>query len=122
MIAPSNPFVSIHPILAIAGIRAALEERTVPSVGVSPLIGGRAVRGPLDRMMLRLLAGRRPAHVTKCYKGLLDALVIDRADARPTAPAGRDVAFVVSDTLMGDRDAARRLAETTLEAAMEART
>ena len=124
VIAPSNPFVSIHPILAISGIRAALEERTVPSVGVSPLIGGRAVRGPLDRMMQRLLGGTTPAHVTKCYKGLLDALVIDRADApADSAAAGEgNVAFVVTDTLMGDRDAARRLAETTLEATMEART
>ena len=79
--APSNPFVSIHPILAVPGIRSALEVRTVRSVAVSPLIGGRAVRGPLDRMMQRLVGGTTPAHVTKCYKGLLDALVIDRADA-----------------------------------------
>ena len=87
-------------------------------VAVSPLIGGRAVRGPLDRMMQRLVGGTSPAHVTKCYEGLLDALVIDRADA----PAEADVAVVVTDTLMSDRDAARRLAETTLEAAMEAPT
>jgi LPPG:FO 2-phospho-L-lactate transferase len=117
VIAPSNPFVSIHPILAVPGIRAAIEARTVRSVAVSPLIGGRAVRGPLDRMMLRLVGGTSPAHVTKCYKGLLDVLVIDRADA----PAETDVAVVVTDTLIGDRDAARRLAQTTLEAAMEAR-
>ena len=124
MIAPSNPFVSIHPILAVPGIREALEARTVRSVGVSPLIGGRAVRGPLDRMMQRLLGGTTPAHVTSRYEGLLDALVIDRADAPVgSAAAGEgNVAFVVTDTLMGDRDAARRLAETTLEATMEART
>lgn len=118
VIAPSNPFVSIHPILAVPGIRAALEMRRVRSVAVSPLIGGRAVRGPLDRMMRRLVGGTSPAHVTECYKGLLDALVIDRADA----PAEAGVAVVVTDTLISDRDAARRLAQTTLEAAVETRT
>ena len=118
VIAPSNPFVSIHPILAVPGIRAALEARTVRSVAVSPLIGGRAVRGPLDRMMPRLVGGTTPEHVTKCYKGLLDALVIDRADA----PARLDVAVVVADTLMTNREAARRLARTTMEAALETLT
>jgi len=119
VIAPSNPFVSIHPILAVPGIRAAIEARSVRSVAVSPLIGGRAVRGPLDRMMLRLVGGTSPAHVTKCYKGLLDVLVIDRADG-PGGADEVDVTVVVTDTLISDRDAARRLARTTLEAAMEA--
>ena len=114
VVAPSNPFVSIHPILAVPGIRSALEARGVRSVAVSPLIGGRAVRGPLDRMMQRLVGGTTPAHVTTCYAGLLDVLVIDRADA----PAEADVGLVVTDTLIGDREAARRLAETTLEVAM----
>lgn len=118
VIAPSNPFVSIHPILAVPGIRAALEARSVRSVAVSPLIGGRAVRGPLDHMMRRLVGGTSPAHVAKCYKGLLDALVIDRTDA----PVEAGVAVVVTDTLISDRDAARRLAQTTLKAAMEALT
>jgi hypothetical protein len=69
-------------------------------------------------MMRRLVGGTSPSHLTKCYKGLLDALVIDRADA----PAAADVEVVVTDTLMSDRDAARRLAQTTLEAAMEAQS
>jgi LPPG:FO 2-phospho-L-lactate transferase len=120
VIAPSNPFVSIHPILAVAGIRAAIEGRSVRAVAVSPLIGGLAVRGPLDRMMQRLVGGTSPIHVTKCYEGLLDALVIDAADAG--SDAAGDVPLVVTDTLMTDREAARRLAHTTLEAAMEARS
>lgn len=115
VIAPSNPFVSIHPILAVPGIRAAIEARGARCVAVSPLIGGRAVRGPLDRMMRRLVGGTSPAFVSLCYRGLLDALVIDAADAA----AETDGAVVVTDTLMSDRDAARRLAQTTLEAAME---
>ena len=82
----------------------------MPCVAVSPLIGGRAVRGPLDRMMRRLVGGTTPAHVTTCYKGLLDALVIDRADAAGSSAARANVALVVTDTLMTDREAARRLA------------
>jgi len=118
-LAPSNPFVSIQPILAVPGIRGTIEQRTVPCVAVSPLIGGRAVRGPLDRMMLRLVGGTTPAHVASCYPGLVDTLVIDNADA---PAAGTDVSLVVTDTLIGDRDAAARLAHTTLEAAVEALT
>jgi LPPG:FO 2-phospho-L-lactate transferase len=115
VIAPSNPFVSIHPILAVPGIREAIERRGVRCVAVSPLIGGRAVRGPLDRIMQRLLGGTTPALVTMCYKGLLDTLVIDASDEA----AETDGAVVVTDTLMRNREAARRLAQTTLEAAME---
>jgi len=66
-------------------------------------------------MMQRLLGGTTPDLVTKCYEGLLDALVIDAADAAAEAP----VPLVVTDTLMADREAARRLAQTTLEAALE---
>ena len=70
LIAPSNPYVSIGPILAVAEIRAALEERSVPCVAISPLVGGRAVKGPADRMLRRLAGGTTPAHVASCYAGL----------------------------------------------------
>jgi len=113
VIAPSNPYVSIGPILAVPAIRDALASRSVPAVAVSPLIGGRAVKGPLDRMLLRMAGGTTPAHVTDCYRGLIDALVIDAADA----PAGAAVPLVVTETLMTDRSAARRLAKTVLEVA-----
>jgi LPPG:FO 2-phospho-L-lactate transferase len=115
LIAPSNPYVSIGPILAVAEIRAALERRTVPCVAVSPLIGGRAVKGPADRMLQRLAGGTTAAHVASCYPGLIDALVIDEADA--PADLGRDVRSVATHTLMTDAEAARRLAATTLDAA-----
>lgn len=111
VIAPSNPYVSIGPILAVPAIRRWLAARRVPCVAVSPLIGGRAVKGPLDRMLRRMAGGTTPAHVTACYKGLIDRLVIDEADA----PAAADVPFVVTRTLMTDRETARRLAETVLE-------
>jgi len=113
VIAPSNPYVSIHPILAVPGVRRALAARTAPCIAVSPLIGGRALKGPLDRMLHRMAGGTTPAHVAKCYEGLLDALVIDPADAG----AGAGVPLVVTGTLMTDRETARLLAEKTLEAA-----
>jgi LPPG:FO 2-phospho-L-lactate transferase len=109
-IAPSNPFVSIGPILAVAEIREALERRRVPAVAVSPLIGGRTVRGPADRMLARLAGGTGPAQVTSCYKGLIDALVIDEADADEEA----GIRTIVTRTLMSDADARRRLAEAVL--------
>ena len=112
-IAPSNPFVSIGPILAVAGIREALEQRRAPAVAVSPLIGGKAVRGPADRMLTRLAGGTGPKHVTDCYKGLIDALVIDEADADEDA----GIRTIVARTLMTDADARRRLADAVLETA-----
>jgi LPPG:FO 2-phospho-L-lactate transferase len=112
-IAPSNPFVSIGPILAVASIREALEQRRAPAVAVSPLIGGKAVRGPADRMLTRLAGGTGPKQVTDCYKGLIDALVIDEADADEDA----GIPTIVARTLMTDADARRRLADAVLETA-----
>ncbi len=122
VIAPSNPYVSIGPILAVKPIREALERRSVLCVAVSPLIGGRAVKGPLDRMLSRMSGGTTPAHLSDRYTGLIDALVIDEADAAEavddgTVPLGDSPRLVVARTLMSDRAAARRLAETVLEVA-----
>jgi len=111
LIAPSNPFVSIEPILAVAEIRAALAQRRVPAVAVSPLIGGRTVKGPADRMLARLAGGTSPAHVAACYSGLIDALVIDEADADG---ADLTVQVVVTRTLMDGAEARRRLADAAL--------
>jgi len=113
VIAPSNPYVSVWPILAVEEIRAALVARRVPCVAVSPLIGGRAVKGPADRMLARMAGGTTPAHVAGCYAGLIDALVVDESD--PAGPLA--VTRVVTQTLMTDLDASRRLAETVLGAA-----
>jgi LPPG:FO 2-phospho-L-lactate transferase len=113
VIAPSNPYVSIWPILAVEEIRAALVARRVPCVAVSPLVGGRAVKGPADRMLARMAGGTGPEHVAACYAGLIDALVVDESD-----PAGQlAVRRIVTQTLMTDLAASRRLAEAVLKAA-----
>jgi LPPG:FO 2-phospho-L-lactate transferase len=117
VLAPSNPYVSVGPILAVREIRAALVRRRAPAVAVSPLIGGRAVRGPADRMLARLAGGTSPAHVAGCYPGLVDALVLDEVDADGAAAvADLGVRPIVTRTLMRDADARRRLAEAALEA------
>jgi len=113
LIAPSNPYVSIWPILAVPAIREALAARRVPCLAVSPIVDGRAVKGPADRMLARMAGGTTPAHVASCYEGLIDALVVDEAD--PTGSLA--VRAVVTQTLMTDLDASRRLAETVLAAA-----
>ncbi|MDP9284509.1 MAG: 2-phospho-L-lactate transferase [Actinomycetota bacterium] len=115
LVAPSNPYVSIGPILAVAEIRSALEQRTVPCVAVSPLIGGRAVKGPADRMLARLAGGTSPAHVAACYEGLIDVLVVDEADEASTPVPGLQ-RTVVTQTLMSDAGAARRLAAAAVHA------
>jgi LPPG:FO 2-phospho-L-lactate transferase len=116
LFAPSNPYVSIGPILAVDEIRTAIEERAAPCVAISPLIDGRAVKGPADRMLARLAGGTTPAHVAGCYEGLIDVLVVDEAD-RPDAPIAGLRNTVVTETLMTDASAARRLAAAAVHAA-----
>ncbi len=115
VLTPSNPYVSIHPILAVPAIREAVAARAVPCVAVSPLIGGKAVKGPADRMLARMAGGTAPADVAGCYAGLIDALVIDEADGDAARPD--DVRIVVTQTLMRDDEARLRLAAAVLEAA-----
>ena len=113
LLAPSNPYLSIGPILAVHAIREAIERRTKRCIAISPLVGGAAVTGPAGRMLSRMAGGTSPRHVAGCYLGLIDALVIDETDA----PAEASVELIVTQTLMKDRDSARRLAEDALEAA-----
>jgi LPPG:FO 2-phospho-L-lactate transferase len=115
LLAPSNPYVSLAPILAVHGLREALARRRVPCVAVSPLIGGRAVKGPADRMLVRLAGGTSPRHVAGCYPDLIDALVVDEADTDDLDGLG-EVRPIVTRTLMSDRNARRRLAEAALGA------
>ena len=112
LFAPSNPYLSIGPILAVGEIRKALERRQARCIAVSPLVGGAAVTGPAARMLTRMAGGAEPRRVAACYNGLIDALVIDESDA----PAEAEVDLVVTQTLMRDANAEKRLAEIVLEA------
>ena len=115
LVAPSNPFVSIGPILAVPGMLDALLAASAPIVAVSPLIGGLAVRGPADRMFVTL-GGEASAvgvarHYTERYPGLLDGLVIDDVDAaQAEAIRALGLAVEVAPTLMLTADDRRRLA------------
>jgi LPPG:FO 2-phospho-L-lactate transferase len=110
LIGPSNPYVSVGPILAVPEIRAAIVDRRVPCVAVSPLVGGRAVKGPADRMLAHLAGGTTPAHVASVYAGLIDALVVDEGDD----VSQLHVQPIVTQTLMDDKESRRRVAEAAL--------
>ena len=110
LLAPSNPYVSIAPILHVAGIEETIAARRVPCIAVSPLVGGRAVKGPADRMLRRLAGGTSPAHVAACYPGLIDAIVIDETDE----PGELEVPAIVTRTLMTDEGSRRRVVEAAL--------
>jgi LPPG:FO 2-phospho-L-lactate transferase len=118
VIAPSNPLISVAPILAVATIRELLQSRSAPCVAVSPIVAGRALRGPAAAMMESLGYEASPVGVAKIYGGLVDVLVIDSQDAA-LAPAieACGVHVVVADTIMRDQAARAALARTTLDAA-----
>jgi len=109
VICPSNPILSIAPILSVPGVRDAIVGARVPIVAVSPFIGGQAVKGPAAKIMAELGLATTPEAVFAQYDGLLDGLVIDRADAADATPA-----MLVTDTLMRDPGDQRRLAAETI--------
>lgn len=111
VICPSNPLLSIAPILALPAVRQALARRQVPCVAVSPFIGGMAVKGPAAKIMAELGLPATPETVARQYAGLIDGLVIDHADHADIAHS--DVRLLVTDILMRNRDDQRRLAQET---------
>jgi LPPG:FO 2-phospho-L-lactate transferase len=118
VIAPSNPLVSIDPVLAIPGIRAAVQSRRAHCVAVSPIVAGAALKGPADRMMTELGHESSVVGVARLYRELAHALVIDDAD-EANAGAVRDAGMVpvVCDTIMAEPARAARLARRVLDAA-----
>jgi LPPG:FO 2-phospho-L-lactate transferase len=117
VIAPSNPLVSIGPILAVPAIRHALRLRRAPAAVVSPLVGGHAVRGPLDRMLRGLGLEASPRGIARLYRGLVDVFVLDRRDAaHKDAVAALGMRPVVTETIMRTQAHAERLAAVVLRA------
>ena len=114
VICPSNPWVSIDPILAVPGIRAALIEK--PVMAVSPIIGGKAVKGPAAKMYAELGVDPSARAVAEHYRDLLDGYVFDRVDAgERESIAGLGFPTLIADTLMRTRADRRRLAEEVID-------
>ena len=115
IICPSNPFLSVEPILAIPGMRDAIKASGAPVVAVSPIIGGRAVKGPTAKMMRELGLEASAAGIAARYGELLDGYIVDRADADTIDNVGARV--TIARTLMTSMQDRETLARVTLEAA-----
>lgn len=109
VIAPSNPYLSVDPLLAIADIANALRDARAPLVAVSPIVGGEAVKGPTAKLMSELGLSVDNASIARHYAGLIDGLIVHEDDAAP-----EDVAIGRTDTLMHSLDDRVRVAEAAL--------
>jgi len=118
VIAPSNPLVSIDPVLAVPGVRAAVTGRRDRVVAISPIVAGAALKGPADRLLVELGHEASVVGVARLYAPLAATLVIDEADAHLAgAVAEAGIRPVVAPTIMRDDAAAATLATTVLDAA-----
>jgi LPPG:FO 2-phospho-L-lactate transferase len=115
VICPSNPFISIDPILSVPSVRAALRSCRAPVVAVSPIIGGKAVKGPTAKMMEELGLPVVAAAVARHYRDFLDLYIVDEADR--DAVSGLDLPVVSAQTLMVTLEDREALARATLGAA-----
>ena len=117
VIAPSNPVVSIGPVLAVSGVAEALAARRERNVAVSPIVAGAALKGPADRMLRELGEESSVIGVARRYREVVGALVIDEADADlASAVADAGVRAVVAPTIMSSPQAAAELARRTVAA------
>jgi LPPG:FO 2-phospho-L-lactate transferase len=121
IIAPSNPVVSVGTILAVPGVRDAVTSTPAPVVAVSPIVAGAPIKGPAAPLMRAVGLDVSARGVAVCYRGVIDTLIIDQADAG-LADEIRDFGLAVAftDTIMHGRAATRRRAQTTLSAARTA--
>lgn len=115
VIAPSNPVLSIGPVLAVPGLRAAVEARRTSVVAISPLVGGRALKGPADRLMRELGYGDSVVDVARLYAPVAGTLVVDDRDAaHADGVRAAGLRCVVTDTIMRDPGAAAALCTAAL--------
>ena len=116
VLCPSNPVVSIGPILAVPGMREALTSSSVPRVAVSPIVGGRALKGPADRMLASLGHEVSAAGVARMYEGLVDGIVIDRVDKGESSRIeALGMRVLATAAIMRDQSDRTRLAREVLE-------
>jgi LPPG:FO 2-phospho-L-lactate transferase len=120
LVCPSNPVVSIGPILAVPGIAGAIRRARAPAVAISPIVGGAPVKGPADRLLRGLGVEVSPTGVAKLYRDVVRGFVLDARDAvhAPRIEA-EGLRTRVTDTLMRDPEIAAALARTALELARE---
>jgi LPPG:FO 2-phospho-L-lactate transferase len=117
VICPSNPVISIGPILAVPGIRDALVARRERVIAISPIVGGAPVKGPADRLMAPLGIDVSCVGVARAYREICSTLVIDAVDEHlASAVAGEGVRAIVTDTMMRSPEIATQLARHTLAA------
>jgi LPPG:FO 2-phospho-L-lactate transferase len=119
IICPSNPYLSIDPILAVPGFRELLQAARAPVIAVTPLVAGRAIKGPTAKIMAELGLQPCAATVAAHYAGLLDGFVLDAQDAAVAPLAG--AALHVTDTVMASLADRERLASEVLEFAARLR-
>ena len=119
VICPSNPFLSVEPILAIPELRAALQNAGAPVVAVTPIVGGQAIKGPAAKMMRELGIEVASACVAARYAGLVDVFVADSSDPQPDPIAGMRI--VRTQSVMRTEEDRRALAESVLAFADAAR-
>lgn len=120
VIAPSNPFLSIDPLLSIPGVEESLTASRAPVVAISPIIGGEAVKGPAADILRSLWHDNSALGVAQLYAELADIFILDEVDASLAAPIETTTGLrvVVLPTLMTDIEAKQRLAASTLKAAL----
>jgi LPPG:FO 2-phospho-L-lactate transferase len=112
---PSNPYLSIDPILAVPGIRKRIEESTAPCVAVSPIIGGQAVKGPAAKLMAELGAAINPTGIAAHFAGLLDGIILDDIDQQECEKIeALGVRATTRQTMMQTLSDKKLLAETIL--------
>jgi LPPG:FO 2-phospho-L-lactate transferase len=115
IVCPSNPFVSVAPILALPGVRDALRAHS-KVISVSPIVGGRALKGPADRLLASLAGARGAGAVSKLYSDFVDVFVVDATDHDELSVAtDAGVPAVARDTIMRDHKTAEALARALLE-------
>ena len=116
ILCPSNPFISIDPLLALPRLREALRNAAVPVIAVSPIIGGKSLKGPLAKMMLEMSLPIRASWIAGHYRDFVDGLVFDTRDEALAADIeAMGVRACVTNTVMDSLDDRVRLAKTSLE-------
>jgi LPPG:FO 2-phospho-L-lactate transferase len=118
VIGPSNPVISIGPILSVPGLREAIAAATAPVIAVSPLVAGRSVKGPTEAFMAAIGRPCTAAGVASLYEGVLDAMVVDADDPDPPP---EDVTVLKCPALMEGAEGRRELSERVLELAAKLR-